>query len=299
MSVLIPSNPSSKTKAVVLMYRWFGASKNHIQKYANFYKKRNCAVVYGVAPFLSVVFRHAPTFQAFAIKSVGQVCHIVRHVEEEKRRMYHDVTTSQQQGESPQSGQKSVPIITHSFSNGGTFVTAELTSMVQELKKTQNDEVKEEKQNQDQIDLQLFSERIQSNGFEVYASAPAYLYPEKFHHVVESAVSNKVAQWIGKFSMGMGNKLTQLSDFIDGRDAYPIRFWNNLIQNDLCKRQAFLYSTADSLTDSSKIEELIQARKSRGIQVLDLNFQDSEHVQHWRQYPKEYEDMLDEILRRC
>ena len=117
--------------------------------------------------------------------------------------------------------------------------------------------------------------------------------------VRESAVSNKVAQWIGKFSMGMGNKLTQLSDFIDGRDAYPIRFWNNLIQNDLCKRQAFLYSTADSLTDSSKIEELIQARKSRGIQVLDLNFQDSEHVQHWRQYPKEYEDMLDEILRRC
>jgi len=290
VDILLPATPSSQTIAVVLMFGWFGSKKQHVRKYANLYTDRKCAVVFGIAPFLSVTFGHTPTFRKLVRESVGEVCKIVRHVEKEKR--IHVIKQESDQSLANTAGE-SLPILIHSFSNGGTFVTTELTSMIQEGKKA------EDKENQDKIDLRLFADRIKSGGFEIFDSAPAYLYPEKFHQVIESAAPNKPIMVVSKILVTIASKLIELSDLMSGREPYPTRFWKNMIESDLCKRQVFLYSTTDALTDSLKVEELIQLRKSRGIEVFDLNFKDSEHVQHWRKYPKEYEHMLEEILRRC
>jgi hypothetical protein len=173
-----------------------------------------------------------------------------------------------------------LPIVVHSFSNGGAFVTTALASMIKELK-----EQTEEEESQDKIDLRLFSDRIKSNGFEVFDSAPAYLYPEKVHQghqAIESAIQNLPAQVISKGLLVIAKMLAQLSDFLHKKVPYPTQFWNDVIEGDMCKRQTFLYSTKDTLTDFSKIEELIQIRKSRGFEVIALNFKDSDHVQHWR-----------------
>ena len=289
IEVITPPTASSETKAVVLMFGWFGSEKKHVRKYANLYIHRKCAVVYGITPPLSVVFDHKPTFRKLAIESVGEVCKLVRQVEEEKR--IH--TIQQEKGRSLEtSEEKPLPIVVHSFSNGGAFVTTVLASMIKELK-----EQTEEEESQDKIDLRFFSDRIKSNGFEVFDSAPAYLYPEKLHQVIESAIQNVPAQVISKGLLVVGKGLTQLSDLLRKKEPYPIQFWNDVIEGDMCKRQAFLYSTKDMLTDFSKVEELIQIRKSRGFEVIALNFKDSDHVQHWRKYPKEYENVLEKVLR--
>ena len=289
IEVITPPTASSETKAVVLMFGWFGSEKKHVRKYADLYIHRKCAVVYGITPPLSVVFGHKPSFRKLAIESVGEVCKLVRQVEEEKR--IH--TIQQEKGRSLEtSEEKPLPIVVHSFSNGGAFVTTVLASMIKELK-----EQTEEEESQDKIDLRFFSDRIKSNGFEVFDSAPAYLYPEKLHQVIESAIQNVPAQVISKGLLVVGKGLTQLSDLLRKKEPYPIQFWNDVIEGDMCKRQAFLYSTKDMLTDFSKVEELIQIRKSRGFEVIALNFKDSDHVQHWRKYPKEYENVLEKVLR--
>ena len=70
-----------------------------------------------------------------------------------------------------------------------------------------------------------------------------------------------------------------------------------MIENDLCLRQAFIYSTKDHITDSEMIDRLIEKRKERGIDVMCLKFDDSDHVLHLRKHPKEYSQLLDHVLK--
>ena len=76
-------------------------------------------------------------------------------------------------------------------------------------------------------------------------------------------------------------------------------FWNDMLESDLCPRQAFVYSTSDRLTDCEKLEDLIEERKKRGIDVTTvLKFEDSDHVMHMRKHPKEYQEkIIDHALR--
>merc|ERR1719223_128234 len=208
------------------------------------------------------------------MEGVREVCNIVRSIEKERK------------------GDGAVPILMHVFSNGGAFVTFALDSLIQETIKA------EKKENQDQIDLLFFSERVKRNGFEIFDSAPAYLYPEKYYAVIETAVPNVLMKLVAKTLVSIAQKLKELSHAISGKDPYPTKFWNDMIESEIFKRQAFLYSTSDNLTDYSKVEELIEIRKSRGIEILAYNFKDSKHVLHWRKYPKEYEGMLEKILQK-
>ena len=88
VEVLLPTTPPSKTKAVVLMFGWLGSKNQHVRKYAKLYTIRDCAVVFGIAPFLSVTFGHVPTFRKLVTESVGEVCKIVMRVEEEERILF-------------------------------------------------------------------------------------------------------------------------------------------------------------------------------------------------------------------
>ena len=61
-------------------------------------------------------------------------------------------------------------------------------------------------------------------------------------------------------------------------------FWNYMIKNDLCLRQAFIYSANNRIADANEIDQLIEERKSRGIDVIRVWFEESDHVSHFRQY---------------
>ena len=88
-------------------------------------------------------------------------------------------------------------------------------------------------------------------------------------------------------------------DGILGRMPMPELYWNNMITSKLCTRQAFVYSSMDALTDSTKVDEFIEERKKRGVAVRVLKFDDSDHVLHLRKYPREYNDLIDKVLKDC
>lgn len=54
----------------------------------------------------------------------------------------------------------------------------------------------------------------------------------------------------------------------------------------------YLYSEDDQLCDAKKLEELIEIRKSGGKNVITRKLTPSQHVQHYRMYPKEYREAV-------
>ena len=57
-----------------------------------------------------------------------------------------------------------------------------------------------------------------------------------------------------------------------------------------------LYSRNDSISNASKTDKLIESWRSMGIQMRTKCWNESEHVQHFRMHPKEYEQEVDGFL---
>jgi hypothetical protein len=66
----------------------------------------------------------------------------------------------------------------------------------------------------------------------------------------------------------------------------------------LCTKQAFIYSPADVITDTVKLEELIAARRKKNEHTEVKCFEDSPHVLHLRKHPSAYKAFVDDFLQR-
>jgi len=74
-------------------------------------------------------------------------------------------------------------------------------------------------------------------------------------------------------------------------------FWNNMMNNSLTPRQAYIYSDADAVCDSEKLGELIKYREATmGNDVSVLKFTDSPHVMHMRYHRHQYESFVEKQL---
>ena len=83
--------------------------------------------------------------------------------------------------------------------------------------------------------------------------------------------------------------ITQRSHFAD-------QFFRDLINDKHCTRQGFIHSYKDDVCNPQKVEEFIEARKKRGVNVKSIHFEDSVHVQHLRLHKEEYTDFIESIL---
>ncbi|XP_064077947.1 transmembrane protein 53-like [Macrobrachium nipponense] len=63
--------------------------------------------------------------------------------------------------------------------------------------------------------------------------------------------------------------------------------------------QLFLYSKADKLISSDDVDFFIAERQKLGIPVMAKCWTDSQHVQHYRQYPDEYTNSVYNFLTTC
>lgn len=63
--------------------------------------------------------------------------------------------------------------------------------------------------------------------------------------------------------------------------------------------QLYLYSTADKVIPSDKVESFIQTQKMSGRKVWAYNFVLSPHVDHYRSFPRVYTAELYRFLERC
>ena len=77
------------------------------------------------------------------------------------------------------------------------------------------------------------------------------------------------------------------------------RFFNDLGKMPLKCPHLFLYSKADSFIPWDEIEEHIDVRIAHGVKVFSKCWDDSQHVQHYIKYSKEYLKLLDEFVAIC
>eukprot|EP00565_Helicotheca_tamesis_P008245 CAMPEP_0185735590 /NCGR_PEP_ID=MMETSP1171-20130828/25696_1 /TAXON_ID=374046 /ORGANISM="Helicotheca tamensis, Strain CCMP826" /LENGTH=221 /DNA_ID=CAMNT_0028405953 /DNA_START=168 /DNA_END=833 /DNA_ORIENTATION=+ len=216
----------------------------------------------------------------------------------DKRRLTAIVTESVQKAADIVRGLESsnglnVPVILHYFSNGGAFVVERFGQMMKEIKdgtSTLNSSTIR--------DLEAISDRVHEKGFEILDSAPAYPHATTLYDVIETASPNKALGIIFKALFSVFYLINAIMIACGRGDNVEKVFWGNMIESDLCSRQVYIYSTIDKLTDYVKLEELIEARKKRGVEVIVQKFNDSDHVLHMRKHPNIYEEVLDQVLKR-
>ena len=283
--VLPPQNHPSSTKAVVLMYGWVGAIPRHVKKYANLYAERGCAVVYDIAPVMATMTRFAKPLDEVALRTIQKACEVIKYIEE-------------QRGDN--SNQSKVPVIIHYFSNGGAFVAERLDLLI---KSVREDPTKTQQKKPEYIDeaatqnLLLISERCKELGYEVADSAPCYLYREAAANAINSTSLNFAVKALINTFIFIAHGGYALCNSILKHEQEAEVNWRNMIENDLCNRQFFIYSIIDHLADPVKIDDLIDARKKRGVAVQSVKFDDSDHVAHLVKHPTKYRQILDDILK--
>lgn len=68
-------------------------------------------------------------------------------------------------------------------------------------------------------------------------------------------------------------------------------YYKLITMKSLPKKQLYLYSEKDNICSSSSIKEFIKQQETINMKTFEkIEFIDSEHVQHFRSYPKEYAD---------
>ena len=288
MDVITQKN-SIDTEAVVILYGWLGCTPKNLKKYAELYTnhaQHKCAAVYGKVNMAALIFRHRPTLAASVMDSVRKAATIVREVEASKKKAAGG-------GDAHHAGEP-IPVLLHHFSNGGPFLAIRLKELI-------NDAIAGNiKDEQDSEDLMLLNERLKGRGHEVLDSAPAFIDHSNSYRAIDTSVPNLPLRIFFKGLLFLSFKGYVLVAFLKkGRKTENLVFWNDMLESDLCPRQAFVYSTTGRLTDSKKVDEYIDERKKRGIDVTTvLQFEDSDHVMHMRKHPKEYQEkIIDHALR--
>lgn len=77
-------------------------------------------------------------------------------------------------------------------------------------------------------------------------------------------------------------------EYLENRDKVeaPLTGWLERIVNMRNHNFLFLYSDSDELIPVNKIEKLAKIVEARGSNVKKVRFSGSEHVMHYRRYPK-------------
>ena len=73
--------------------------------------------------------------------------------------------------------------------------------------------------------------------------------------------------------------------------------WNKTLDLSTIS-QLYLYSQADLCVDSEEIKEIVKSqRNSSGLEVIEFDFKDSEHLSHFDKYPDKYQEICLDFLQ--
>ena len=76
-------------------------------------------------------------------------------------------------------------------------------------------------------------------------------------------------------------------------------FWTFLCEDPASCPHLYLYSVEDAVIPYSEVEQLIAARRSRGVQVLTQRWDDSAHVAHLVAHRETYVMACLDFVQRC
>lgn len=255
-------------KAVVLLLGWFGSKLRHVQKYAEIWEERGCATVTGSLDSRSLMVVDVEKIDEFVILMGKEAAKLLRA-----------------------SGDK-VPLICHAFSNGGGIPLQRLEQVMEEKSRKGND-------NDDDVrEWKLIRERLQL-GAEIFDSAPAYPDMETFKGAITAGLPGFTGLLVF-YVVVLYYQTLNLIRTIQGSQAWGDVYWKHWeCSPAYAPMQAYIYSTADTITKSGKLDELVRTRAENGVQVKVKRFEDCLHVQHMMKHRAEYCGLMDEILTTC
>lgn len=91
---------------------------------------------------------------------------------------------------------------------------------------------------------------------------------------------------------------TYLLEFPDIKKRLT-KITSTLANNQPLYPQLYLYSTADKVIPSQKIESFIEHQKKLGRKVTTFNFKSTPHVDHYRTFPDTYTSLIQDFLNQC
>ena len=268
---LIVYVPEDRTppKAVVVLFGWFGCRLRHVQKYSKLYEDRGCATITCYLDERTVMTADYFKANELAEDVVRETAKLLR--------LGGDGETAQR------------PVILHAFSNGGGLA---LQTIELKLAKLEKDATVFGP------DWQVFRQGLR-RGAEVFDSAPAFLTWGTMQGAVTSGISNPILQTIFLAVVASIVVWTEFCSLLAGKRSFIKEYWVHwLTAPPVVSVQAYLYSSADPITISSKIDELIEVlrKNKKGLRVLSKRFNDTHHVQHMIKHKKEYCELLDQVL---
>jgi len=172
----------------------------------------------------------------------------------------------------------SIPVVVHMFSNGGTFLFEEL----------------QKKQEEDQSSVIHFD-------YIFFDSCPCYLHMPwalSSNYWKDAFPIPGWSPWFRKLYL-LGSALS-LGFWCFGTASLGRSrvFWKAM-QADFfgCDHLIYAYTTADIVTDVTRIDELIIHQKQKGKNVSVYRYEDSNHVRIHRDHPEEYNTAIDIALQ--
>jgi hypothetical protein len=279
-SLSLPNNGES-ARAIVVLIGWWGAEPPQMEKYAAIYTDMQCATLTGVANNRAILTKDDEALRQYAQKGLIDVSRLLQE-------------------------NNKLPVIFHMFSNGGGFVWEQMERL---LEHPDNQNYLHSNQSGEKIDteatplhsntnLSLVRKNVRG---QIFDSCPVYPTMKTAMAVLELsgiAKQSLLLLVVLKVRMLIFFVLESMRNFVCRKNHRLIGYWNQLLNSDLCGHQAFIYSTSDTATDPSHLQEFIATRQQQpDAKISVLKLQDSEHVQHFRQHPYLYTQFVQKFVR--
>jgi Eukaryotic protein of unknown function (DUF829) len=191
------------------------------------------------------------------------------------------------------------PLVVHLFSNGGAFLLEEMELLMSEMEEPSGQSTGESSSGEQGIapeDVRLIKDRLELQFFD---SCPCYLHmmwnvSPYFHDAFPNPAWRPWSRKV--YYLGSAFSLTMWCTFT-GSFRRSGQFWSRLEQSSFCNHQIYFYTTADMLTDATRIDELIEKRRQElGVNVVSRRYDDSSHCALYKDHPDEYKQVLEESL---
>lgn len=262
--VEVPQNGKAP-KAVVILFGWFGSKLRHVRKYAEQYEMLECATISCILDDYSVM------------------------VADEKKMRELSTMAAKEAVKMLQLGDK-IPLICHAFSNGGGMPLWALEKTLEDKCRNRNDKDVEE--------WKLIAERIKL-GAEIFDSAPAFPDFSTLRAAMLASTQNSLLGEALFLLAILFYYASSVFTMAQGKERWDQRYWAHWETcTSYAGTQIFIYSTADTITKSSKLDDLVRKREKLGGNVIVKRFEDSQHVQHMRMHQLEYCNVIKEVVSR-
>jgi len=271
--VLPKQTNASPPKAIIVLIGWWGANSRHLNKYVELYhqdRNHSCITLSGIVDSRTLAFKNDRVLRNFAFQGLVEVSCLLQKYEE-------------------------LPIMIHLFSNGGGFVWEH---MLQILKERPFEEIEKRSRNH-HPNLNLISKNLQG---QIFDSAPAYPSVETFIAALKSSGTIRnffLLKVVEVVALCLYHAENFICNWIFRKENRLLAYWNTLLKSSelFSRKQGFVYSSMDHVTDVVHLENFIRCRKAQGTEVSVLKFDDSSHVLHYRNHPVEYKKFVGKFVK--